>query len=164
MSEKKWKGCPPRVTRIAVIDDDEDSRKSMIEQIERAFPKLTVRGFDSIFEAYQGITNYDYLLIDVSAVAPQMLGDVGRAWAPIGKYAEHYPATNFIITSAMSRNAVEDVINDCVEFGKVERQRICYGGWQWESSYAGESVKAKLQALISPKDTEWTETKSRLKP
>lgn len=151
-----WKGCPPRVVRIGVIDDDQGSRDTPVELIQNEYPRLTVKGFESIFQAYEGITTYQYLLIDITSVSPSFT--LGREWAPIAKYAEEHPATNFIIISAMSRSAIQDVIDECVEYGKIDRNRFSYGGFMWESSNPQESIKHHLNSLISQEDTEWTKT------
>lgn len=148
-TDPNWKGCPPRVQRIGIVDDDEAARKTLVELLEREFPSLTVRGFESLFSAYEGITTHDYLLIDVSSVCPSTW-HANRAWAPIGKYAEQHPATEFVIVSAMSRNAIRDVIDDCVEYGAVARERLHVGGFMWDD------IKATLHALIKPEDLVWT--------
>ena len=157
--KKDWKGCPPRVRRLGIVDDDEASRDTLVELVQRDFPKLTVHGFSSLFEAYRGITTYDYLLIDVTSVAPSFT--LGREWAPIAKYAEEYPATQFILCSAMSRNALNDVIDECVEAG-VARERFHLGGFMWDSSAESESIKATLHRLIKPEDMEWTKLKKKI--
>lgn len=157
MKKKIWKGRPPRVKRIGVIDDDSSARDTLVELIRCEFPKLTVKGFESIFKAYEGMTNYDYLLIDISAVAPMMLSDTAHAWAAISKYADTYPGTEFVLITAASRNCVEDVIDDCVNHGGIARERFHYGGFLWDSNYTGESVKDNLRRLIRPVDCDWTE-------
>lgn len=148
----------PRVTRIYIVDDDEASRRSLVELVESEFPKLAVHGFESLFECYRGLTCCDYLLLDVSSVAPLMLGDVSRAWAPISKYLQEYPRTELVICSAMGRNSVSDVMDDIVEQGGIKRDRLHYGGFLWEASesVAPVTIKKTLHNLIKPHDMEWT--------
>lgn len=163
-SDPNWKGCSPRVTRIAIVDDDEEARNTLVELVQGEYPKLTVRGFASIYECYQGVTTYQYILIDVSSLAPQMMRDIQSAWGPISKYASEYPATEFVITSAASRNCLLDIVDDCVEQGKVERRRLHIAGFLWDRCPGGAGcIKDKLNELIKPEDCEWTKVKSKLK-
>lgn len=152
----------PRVSRIAVVDDDEAARKTLVELVQSEYPKLTVRGFESLFDCYCGVMSFDYILMDISSVCPAtMLDMAGRAWAPIGKYASEYPRTEFVLITAMSSNACQDVIDDCVSLGGVERSRMHVGGFMWESKSEPRSIKRTLNQLIKPEDCEWTRTLSK---
>ncbi len=163
-------GCPPRVRRIGIVDDDADARETWVRLLEMHYPKLTVRGFETLFQAYEGITTYDYLLVDISALAPNF-GDFSRAWVPLAKYAQEHPATHFVIVSAVSRNAVEDLLEDCEKCGGVARDRFTYGGFMWDASSGfmwdassePVDVKRTLQKLISKEDMEWTPVKRKAK-
>lgn len=157
--KKDWKGCPPRVTRICLVDDDKEKLWQDHELISAEFPSLTVHCYESIFQAYGGILTFDYMLIDVSSVAPLMGGDVARAWAPISKYLSEHPRTELVICTAASRNCVNDVMDDIVEQGGIDRARLHYGGFMW-SGWSGETnLKDVLHRLIKPEDLVWTKTR-----
>ena len=150
-----WKGCPPRVRSIVIIDDCEVARRQFRALIEKDFPKLEVRTYKSIFETYQNFRTFDYMIIDVSSVAPMMMSDVQNAWAPIAKFMEHYQGTDIIIHSAMARSGTHEVIED-VQKATDRPERVHYGGiGTWEP------MRAKLHELIKPEDMEWTKVKSK---
>lgn len=161
MSKKDWKGCPPRVREICIVDDDEDKRRQYAELIGYAFPKLNVRAFGSIYNAYRSGGRYDYLLIDVSSVAPLMMGDFQHAWGPITRFMQEHTATEVIIISAASRNATQEVIDEVAKH--CAPGMVHYGGiGMWESSVE-LSLKNVLHNLIKPVDMEWTKIKSKRK-
>jgi len=161
--KREWKGSPPRVRSICVVDDSEDKRRQLREFIEALFPKAEVRTHETIFEAYRGWQRFDYLVIDVSSVAPQMLSDVNHAWSAIAKFMSEHPGTEVLVTSAMSRNATQDVIED-VQRAVENPRMIQYGGTgEWESNYPGDGLKEHLTRLIKPVDFEWTKVKSKRK-
>jgi hypothetical protein len=154
--KKDWKSSPPRVTRIALVDDDSQKLEQDRELIAAEFPSLTIYCYESIFSAYHNLRCFDYLLIDVSSVAPPMGGDVARAWAPISKYLSEYPRTELIICTAASRNCVNDVMDDIVEQGGIDRSRLHYGGFMWSGSSVETNLKDVLHSLIKPEDLVWT--------
>jgi hypothetical protein len=157
--KKDWKGCPPRVQSICIVDDEEVCRRQYRELIEAEFPKLAVRAYDTIFAAY-GAGHFDYLIIDVSSVAPLMMSDVAHAWAPIAKFMENHPGTEIIIVSAMSRSSTHEVIEE-VARACGNPDMVHYGGiGVWESSVE-LGLKTVLHNLIKPLDMEWTKIKSK---
>lgn len=85
-NKQKRKGCPPRVTRIKVVDDDDQHLSEIVNALDEAFPKLRISGHGSIYGAYSCYGHPDYLLIDISSVAPLMMSDVHHAYGPISKY------------------------------------------------------------------------------
>ena len=151
-----WKGCPPRVRKIAVVDDDENHRRQLVEHLTNKFPKLTIRDYEDIFECYQGICCFDYIIIDVSSVAPMMMSDVQNAWAPIAKYLEHYPGTSVIIQSGMSANATQDVIDEVRKYASEDR--VIYGGHGFWNE-----LEIVLDRLIKPEYMEWTKVNRKKK-
>lgn len=156
--KKDWKGCPPKYRNLAIVDDDENRRRQFREFLANEFPKLEVSDYETIFECYQGWRRFDFVVIDVSSVAPNMMGDVAFAYGPIAKFLEAYPATEVIVLSAMSRNATEDVIDDVKR--AVPEAKIRYGGrGDWESPHGG--LKDVLCGLMKPEDFEWTKIKKR---
>ena len=155
--KKDWKGCPPKFRNLAIVDDDPEARRQFVELIQGEYPKMEVRDYESIFECFQGWQRFDFVVVDVSSVAPLMAGDVAHAYAPIAKFLENYPTTQIIIHSAMSRSGTHEVID--------EVKRVCpestvhYGGiGMWEP------LKKLLNELIKPEDLEWSKVKSKLKP
>jgi DNA-binding NtrC family response regulator len=161
--KKDWKGSPPRVTSVAIVDDDETRRKQLTGAIENAYPTLDkVRSYETIFECYQGFQHWDYLIIDVSSVAPLMMGDVQHAYAPIAKFMETHPETTVIILSAMGRASTEEVVSQVVEAMKAEdaraEDRVKYGG-----TGDIQQLVALVKEMIKPVDLEWTKIKHKKK-
>lgn len=157
-SHPDWKGCPPRVTSIAIVNDDADISRTLCELIERDFPKLTVEIYKTIFELYQGIRTFDYIIIDISAVAPDMLNPY-RAYAPIVKFMSEYARPDLIITSAISRNSTREVMDEIVKEMPEAESRLHYGGY---GQYEGH-LSDRLHDLIKPEDCVWTKVKKRQK-
>ncbi len=124
--------------RIVVVDDDDDSRATWLKLLQDEYPKASISGSESLMDA----GNADYLLIDISAVAPMMMGDMSHAWGPISNYAQKCPGADIIIISGVSRNCANDVMDDCVRFGNVAQERLHYAGFLWDD------VKRKLQEVI----------------
>lgn len=153
--KKDWKGCPPRISDICIINDDKNEAYVIGEKIQREFPKLKrVRYGSSIFDAYYSIGRFDYVIIDISAVAPLMMGDIQHAYGSIVKFMENYPLTEIIITSGVGRECAEEVIEQIKkESGRPEM--VHYGGKDWEA------LKIKLYELIKPIDLEWTKIKKK---
>ncbi len=156
-SDPNWKGCPPKYRSFAVVDDDDINRRQFVELIEGEYPKMEVRAHESLYECYRGWQRFDFVLLDVSTVAPNMMRDVAFAYGPIAKFCQEYPATQLIIHSGMSRNGVHEVIDDV---RRVAPEAVVhYGGCgTWEP------LKKLLKDLIKPEDFEWTKIKSKLKP
>ncbi len=157
------KGCPPRVTAVAIVDDDETRRKQFTECLENLFPTLDkIRSYETIFECYQGCQHWDYLVIDVSSVAPLMMGDVQHAYAPIAKFLEIHPETCVIILSAMGRPSTEEVVQQVIDAMKGEDEKIAdrvkYGG-----TGNLEIFKSFFEREIKPIDLEWTSIKLKNK-
>lgn len=96
----------PLVQRICFIDDDKDSRRQWLEWAGNR--GLTATAFESAFDANG--TSADAFVFDVSAVSPMMVGH--HAYAPICRLMADHPGAEIIIGSCMSRNAVEDVLDD----------------------------------------------------
>ncbi len=124
--------------RITIVDDDADSLATWLELLKAEYPKATVTGVESLFEA----GNADVLLMDISAVAPLMLGDIAHAWSSISKYAEAHPGSEIVIVSAVSSNCAHDVIDDCVNNAGIARERLHYAGFMWDT------VKRRLKEII----------------
>lgn len=155
-SHPDWKGCPPRVTSIAIVNDDEGESRALAESIKRDFPLLSIETYETLFELYQGIRCFDYIICDISAVTPDMLNPA-RAYAPIAKFMSEYVRPDFIITSAIGRESCQEVIDEIVKALPEAAPRLHYGG------YGGyeRGVKAKLHELIKPEDCVWTKVKSK---
>ncbi len=96
----------PLVQRICFVDDDEDNRRQWLEWAERR--GLSATAFESAFDANR--TSADAFVFDVSAVSPMMVGH--HAYAPICRLMADHPGAEIIVGSCMSRNAVEDVLDD----------------------------------------------------
>lgn len=152
---KIYKGSSPNVRRIVFVNDDENELAALVNMAGEEFPKLEVYGQESIFACYQGLRCFDYIVIDISAVAPLMASDIQHAYGPISFYLKEYPATKVVIMSACGRETAQEVIDQVVkEIG--DSSRVIYGGKNLEA------VKNKLHELIKPEDMEWTVVKSRL--
>ena len=96
----------PLVQRICFVDDDKDNRRHWLEWSEHN--GYSAKAFDTAFEANDH--NADCYIFDVSAVSPMMVGH--HAYAPICRLMQDHPGAEIIIGSCMSRNAVEDVLDD----------------------------------------------------
>jgi hypothetical protein len=94
------------MSKLIFIDDDKDSLRQKTEWFAEGY---TVRGFETAFEAVEH--NADCYIFDVSAVCPFML-DTRSAYGPIATLAERHPGSSIIITSAMSCNSTEDIIEN----------------------------------------------------
>jgi hypothetical protein len=96
----------PLVRTICFIDDDADNRRQWMEWAE--MHGITANAFESAFEA----NNYsaDLYVFDISAVSQMCVGH--HAYSPICRLWEDHPGADVVIGSCMSRNYVEDVLDD----------------------------------------------------
>lgn len=116
---------------IYVIDDNADNRRQFNDLIEITWSGADVRCFESVYDASQAGASPDLVIIDVSSVAPLMMGDVAHAYGPIAKFMELHPGADIIILSAMGRNSVYEVVDDVKRI--TQRENVFYGGWgSWE--------------------------------
>lgn len=115
------------MSKVIFIDDDADSRRQLLECCEKFRPDLTAKTAEAVSEVIG--EKADFYVIDVSAVASCGWSLAG-AYGPICQLMEEHPNAKVIVTSAMSRNSVEDLFEDIdAHIGR----KPTYGGWgPWE--------------------------------
>lgn len=109
-------------TKLVIVNDCETMLQGLVDCAKHDLPDWTVKGFSGIFEAVEQ-SSIDYLLIDISAVSFITMWE--HAYAPICSFIDRHPGTTIIITSGVSRNAAQDVIDQVKEHSGRE---VVYGG------------------------------------
>lgn len=104
--------------RFCFIDDDADNRRQWLEWGQRR--AMSVSAFGRVVDAIG--TPADVFVIDVSAVAS--VSAVNLAYAPLCRLMNDHPGAVFVISSCMSRNAVEAVLDD-IEIVAGRRPLFC---------------------------------------
>ena len=92
--------------KVCFIDDDADNRRQWLEWAERR--GIEAKAFGTAYEANQ--YRADCYVFDVSAVTPMMV--MHHAYGPVCRLMRDHPGAEIVIGSCMSRNAVEEVLDD----------------------------------------------------
>jgi len=100
------------------------------------------KAFDSVYEANEYPA--DCYIFDISAVSPMNFGN--HAYAPICRLIEDHPGAEIIIGSCISRNAVEEVLD---EVEKVSGRRPHF--FDAASGFVG--LEAAIEALNTQPST-----------
>jgi len=94
---------------IYLVDDDPGN----CDMYPQLWDSHDTRTFDSLFDAV-GEKAPDLLIIDISAVCP--LGDISHsAYSPICSYIDRFPHVPVHITSFVSSNSRQDVVDDVMQ-------------------------------------------------
>lgn len=91
---------------ICFIDDDADNRRQWLEWAD--YSGINAKAVESVFEANRVAA--EAYVFDVTSVAPMNVGH--HAYSPICRLMEDHPGAEIYIGSCMSRNAVEEIIDD----------------------------------------------------
>lgn len=98
---------PASQKRLVFIDDDKDNRRQWLEWSKcNGYFALA---FESAYDA--NTVRADCYIFDVSAVA-SWTGSLQGAYSPIARLMQDHPGAEIIIGSCMSRNYVEDVLDE----------------------------------------------------
>lgn len=124
---------PRLIKRLCFIDDDPDCRRQWLEWAKDN--GYTAKAFESAFEANQYVA--DCYVFDISAVGGFSMD---HAYAPIARLIEDHPGAEIIVGSAMSRNAVEDALDE-VEQAAGRRPLF------FDASYGFEGLEAVLKKV-----------------
>jgi hypothetical protein len=92
-----------------IVDDEEYGRNAFKDDVLEIFPDARVCVGEDLFEVKDSPTP-DYLIIDISAVAP--IGNSHHAYSPICNIIEAHPGVTVVIASAVGRNYALDVEED----------------------------------------------------
>lgn len=127
-----------RCFKLVIVDDDEETRGQLLELAKLDLPNWTVKAFENIAEACEQ-NSIDILLIDISAVAYGNMWE--HAYGPIASFMERHPGTSVVVTSGVSRNAADEVIEKVKE---VAGREPIYGGsgvnWKDTLAAIGKSL------------------------
>lgn len=129
---------------FVIVDDDDESRATLVELCQNQWPTCDFRDFESLHEAAQ-LSRIDLLLVDTSAMSA---GHWSFMSSGLAAFIERHPGAEIFIQSAMSRNAIRDLIEDLQRDYSIDTSFIFSAGFQWDS--IKESVKANCKTLTGP--------------
>lgn len=97
--------------KVWIVNDDADDRRMVAEDVFEALYVVSVQ-FESLFDAHRRPDSPDLLIIDMSSVAPLVLGCAAHHYGPICTFLEARSGVTVIITSAVSQSFAEGVKDD----------------------------------------------------
>lgn len=111
---------------VIFVDDDEDARRQLLELCAATRPDLTAKAAESITEIIHD--KADFYVVDISAVTFGF--SMSGAYSAICSLMEEHPSAILIITSASSKAAADDIIDDVkAHIGREPRYGGC-GPWE----------------------------------
>lgn len=115
---------------FVVVDDDDPSRETLVSLCKNAFPACRFFDFDSLAEACRAVPKIDVLLVDTSAMA---CGAFDFNYSALANFHNCHPSADVFIMSGMSRNAVENLIEDLQHEYEVDTRFFHSVGFLWET-------------------------------
>ncbi len=97
-----------------ISDDDEYCRKRHSEDIREHFPEANIVSFSDFMDVRDYAGSVDFLIIDMSSIAPIMSGPE-FVYSPICSFIEQHPGAEIVICSAVAKCYSEDVKDRVVE-------------------------------------------------
>jgi hypothetical protein len=112
---------------VIFVDDDAEARRQLLELCSAFRPDLSAKAAESIPEIIHD--KADFYVVDISAVTFGL--SLSGAYSAICSLMEEHPSATLIITSASSRAAADDIIDDVETH--IGRKPIYGGCGPWES-------------------------------
>lgn len=111
---------------VIFVDDDEDARRQLLELCAATRPDLRAKAAESIPDIIH--ERADFYVVDISAVTFGF--SMSGAYSAICSLMEEHPSATLIITSAMSKAAADDLIDDVEEHIKRKPRYGGCGPWE----------------------------------
>jgi hypothetical protein len=93
--------------KVWLLEDDEDCRDTLWDEIRGLRPSASVEGFSSVADALQATSRPDLIIADATALT---LDVRSRLRSPLAVIAQHHPAARIVIYSSV--------------FGRLNRQEV----------------------------------------